>query len=121
MGTRTTPLVGTKVWFGPRRWLGWGWTPVSWEGWVAIAVMSGLAAGLGAVHLAPLVLVVIAALLVVCSLKGTTPGGPAAWRAFRGEPAGPAPHAAPETPIEDLADRFEHLHGQHGEAEPPNG
>ncbi len=32
---RFDPLVGEKVWFGPRR-HGWGWRPVSWEGWVVL-------------------------------------------------------------------------------------
>jgi hypothetical protein len=78
---RITPLIGDKVWFGPRR-HGWGWRPVSWEGWVILVgstvssvvvrrwmrtehpdwerrtrVLSG------------------AAVLGVMMLKGTTPGG----------------------------------------------
>ena len=24
-------------WFGPKRW-GWGWRPVSWQGWVVILI-----------------------------------------------------------------------------------
>jgi len=70
------------VWFGPRRWLGWGWTPASWEGWAVFVVFAGAAIGLAAARLAPLVSVAVAALLVVCYLKGTPPGGPAAWRQF---------------------------------------
>jgi len=35
----------TKVWFKARSY-GWGWTPVSWEGWAATAV-SLLLIGLG--------------------------------------------------------------------------
>lgn len=71
------------MWFGPRRWLGWGWTPVTWEGWAAIVVAAGVAVALSATHLVALVFVVIGALLLVCYLKGTPPGGPSAWREFR--------------------------------------
>jgi hypothetical protein len=45
-----------------------------------IVVFAGAAAGLAAARLAPLVFLAVAALLVVCYLKGTSPGGPAAWR-----------------------------------------
>jgi hypothetical protein len=72
------------VWFGPRRWMGWGWTPVSWEGWAVLVVFAGAAVGLVAARLGPLVFVAVAPLLVVSYLKGTSPGGPAAWREFRG-------------------------------------
>lgn len=77
---RSTPLVGRKLWFGPRR-FGWGWDPVSWEGWAAMAawVALMLAAGLlpdgwevgGAIAAA-------LGLVVTCILKGTNPGGPEA-------------------------------------------
>ncbi len=42
---RTTPLLGTKLWFGPRR-HGWGWRPMSWEGWAVV-----LGAGVGSLVL----------------------------------------------------------------------
>ena len=74
-----TPRVGTKVWFGPRRFGGWGWSPVTWEGWVTSLVFivgvlvslfvledSSRAAGL---------LLSTGLLIVVCLLKGTSPGG----------------------------------------------
>ena len=79
---RTTPLVGEKVWFGPRR-FGWppGWEPVSWEGWVAslVWVVVVVAATLldGGVRVATLV-ISVAAYLGLCALKGTSPGGPEA-------------------------------------------
>ena len=79
---RTTPLIGTKAWFGPRR-LGWGLAPVSPEGWAVTAVATGLSlvvrkkdGGLRAR------LALVAALLLVVVVKGTAPGGPAARRAF---------------------------------------
>jgi hypothetical protein len=77
---RTTPLIGKKAWFGPRR-LGWGLGPRSPEGWAVVAV--GIAAiivvGVLARHAAWAVLIVAAALIAVTFLKGTSPGGPAQW------------------------------------------
>jgi hypothetical protein len=84
---RFTPLIGTKAWFGPRRY-GWppGWEPVTWEGWVAMlafVVVIVLAALLdGVVRPAAMVLSVVASLLVVCILKGTSAGGPEAGDRF---------------------------------------
>jgi len=42
---RTTPLIGPKAWFGPRR-FGWGLEAVSVEGWVltAMIIVAGLLA-----------------------------------------------------------------------------
>jgi hypothetical protein len=84
---RVTPLLGSKVWFGPRRY-GWGWSPVSWEGW---AVMAAYVVGVLVVvplaargTTAALALVgVTAALMAVCVVKGTAPGGPEAADRFR--------------------------------------
>jgi hypothetical protein len=83
---RTTPLIGKKAWFGPRR-LGWGLSPVSPEGWVLTAAAAGAAvwtaraqgagparAGIGAL--------VPAVFLVLVFLKGTAPGGRRARAAF---------------------------------------
>ena len=89
---RTTPLMGTKVWFGPRR-MGWGLSPVSPEGWIVTALMvvasqalkrgdrdrRGAQIAIGLVY------------LLVAVLKGTAPGGPRAHRAFeaaRGQSSG---------------------------------
>jgi hypothetical protein len=79
---RTSPLVGKKAWFGPRR-LGWGLEPVSPEGWavtVAGVVASRWVAkrtGRRALsHLVGLGIVMLAL------LKGTSPGGRKARRAF---------------------------------------
>lgn len=32
-------LISKHAWFGPKRFFGWGWSPVSWEGWAAIGVL----------------------------------------------------------------------------------
>jgi hypothetical protein len=91
---RTTPLIGTKVWFGPRR-MGWGWNPVSPEGWIVTAIIAvrsmALKRGDRKRRGADLLLVVL--YLAVVVLKGTAPGGARARRAFeaaREQPIGPA-------------------------------
>jgi hypothetical protein len=80
---RTTPLVGTKPWFGPRR-FGWGLSPISIEGWVATVVAVGLTIVMarkpsqhGVVPRLPSLCLVAIALA-----KGTAPGGPRQRAAF---------------------------------------
>jgi hypothetical protein len=73
------PLLTKDPWFGPRR-LGWGWTPITWQGW---AVSAGFLAAVilggeflhGITKLAVLVPLVVV-FLAVCALTGTKPG----WR-----------------------------------------
>jgi hypothetical protein len=79
---RLKPLVGDEPWFGPRR-AGWGWSPITWQGWVMtvgvlVAVVAGVVAQEGALLAFGIALVPV--LIVVSVLKGTSPGGPAAWR-----------------------------------------
>ena len=80
---RTTPLIGTKVWFGPRR-LGWGWIPVSPEGWIvtAIIAVASLALKRGDRRRRGADLLLAALYLALVALKGTAPGGARARRAF---------------------------------------
>jgi len=82
---RTTPLVGKKAWFGPRK-HGWGLSPSSPEGWV----VTGAALGAG-VWLArrfpdrPVLSRLPGIALVAASiLKGTAPGGPKAFARLHG-------------------------------------
>jgi hypothetical protein len=79
-----TPLVGRKLWFAPRRWGGWGWSPVSVEGWVVTiaAVVVILVFAIGGHAAAPGV-VVAAVLVVICAAKGTSPGSERAWREWK--------------------------------------
>ncbi|HVB93106.1 MAG TPA: hypothetical protein VND67_02220, partial [Acidimicrobiales bacterium] len=76
---RTTPLLGEKVWFAPRR-LGWGLSPVSVEGWVVTGVAIGL--GIWAARKLPdrpwIRRVPGLVLLAIALIKGTAPGGPRA-------------------------------------------
>jgi hypothetical protein len=92
---RTTPLVGEKVWFGPRR-FGWGLSPVSAEGVVLSVGTVLLTIALArrwperrVLRNAPGV-----ALLVVSILKGTSPGGPRARATLRAARAGEDASAA---------------------------
>jgi hypothetical protein len=71
------PLV-KEPWFGPRRLLGYGWSPVTWQGWLVIVVF--VAALFACAFLLPGVglkvgaeIVLIALLLAVCLLTGTRP------------------------------------------------
>jgi hypothetical protein len=76
---RTTPIFGKKVWFGPRR-LGWGWEPVSPEGWFTTFAIVALSMGLRRAKLrsAWLKYGLGGGFLLLAFLKGTAPGGPSA-------------------------------------------
>ena len=81
---RTKPLIGHKVWFGPRR-LGWGLSPVTAEGWAVVVI--GVAAAIVLAFIdryGPwLSLIPVAVILILTFLKGTSPGGPDAWEEFQ--------------------------------------
>ena len=70
-----------KAWFGPKKYVGWGWRILSWKGavasaaFVALIVVSGIAFR-GSVAGALIVVGLIGAFLVVAWLTGTPPGGP---------------------------------------------
>ncbi len=75
MRTRVT----AKAWFGPKRYLGWGWTPVSWEGWLVTGIFGALVIAspifwVGRVEVPIVGLVVV--FLGVVVLTGDPPGGP---------------------------------------------
>jgi hypothetical protein len=87
---RMTPLVGRKVWFGPRPFGGWGWQPASWEGWVVFvgwiaALIAVMAMTTGSSPAAKFAEVVgLSGLLIgIGILKGTSPGGAAEYRDFK--------------------------------------
>ena len=81
---RTKPLIGRKVWFGPRR-LGWGLSPVTAEGWAVLVIGLGAAILLIIIdrHYRWLGLIVLAAVVIITFLKGTSPGGPGTWEEFQ--------------------------------------
>ena len=72
--------VTRKAWFGPKKMLGWGWSPTSWEGGLVTAgfIVLTLASviiwqGTGAMIAVP---VLIGLLLVIVLLTGDPPGPP---------------------------------------------
>ncbi|NLT35133.1 MAG: hypothetical protein GXX83_04480 [Gaiellales bacterium] len=71
------PSITRKPWFGPRR-LGWGWTPITWQGWVVSLVL--LAAILAAAWLltsalrTAVIILLVVALLLVSYLTSGPPG-----------------------------------------------
>jgi hypothetical protein len=77
------PLLTKTPWFGPRRMPGWGWTPVTWQGWVvSVAFMAAIVAAALLVHGGVLKIVIevvlVVLLLAVSFLTGTRPG----WRSW---------------------------------------
>ena len=70
-------MITQKPWFGPRR-LGYGWTPITPEGWLtvglAIACVLASVVALPAGWAAPAGLTVSAALCGVCWLTSGPPG-----------------------------------------------
>ena len=76
--------ITSTAWFGPKRRVGWGWTPTSWQGWAVTVVWMVVvvaASFVFAVHKAIVAmflfdLVAIALLLLVATLTGDAPGGP---------------------------------------------
>ena len=74
MGTRLT----STAWFGPKRHMGWGWTPVAWQGWVVLAVflvlvLVNVVALTGAASLVGIA-ILTALLLGVTLVTGDPPG-----------------------------------------------
>ncbi len=72
------PLV-KEPWFCPRRLPGYGWAPVTWQGWLVtiVFVVAIFACAFLLPGVAPKVgaeIVLIALLLAVCLVTGTRPG-----------------------------------------------
>ena len=72
--------VTRTAWFGPKRW-GWGWSPVSWQGWAVTVAFAAVGQVLKNVlpprraTLATLAtLALVAAFLGVVVLTGDPPG-----------------------------------------------
>jgi len=80
---RTSPIVGEKAWFGPRR-FGWGLGPVSPEGWAVTAGFTALATAIRQWKGRPpwARLAMFAAFLLILFLKGSEPGGAGARADF---------------------------------------
>ncbi len=74
-------MITKRPWFGPKDYAGWGWRPVTWQGWLVtaafIAVVGTAAAEFRfAITTLMVGVVSLAAFLVVVWLTGAKPGGP---------------------------------------------
>jgi hypothetical protein len=80
---RTSPLIGRKAWFGPRR-VGWGLGPVSAEGWLLTLAFTVLALSSTKRPIGPkwARYPILGGFLVLVFLKGASPGGPRARADF---------------------------------------
>ena len=72
-------MITRHPWFGPKNGFGWGWTPVSWQGWavtcLCLAIIIGAYFVFGRAPTTTYVTIgVVAALVAVCMLTGTKPG-----------------------------------------------
>ena len=72
-------MIPDYPWFGPRHGMGWGWTPVSWEGkvltYAVIVAITITAFGFGRYRKAYYVIGgLVMFLLAVCAVTGTAPG-----------------------------------------------
>ena len=71
------PPLTRKPWFGPRR-FGWGWTPITWEGWAATLVFIAAIVAAGSLLFSTartVVIVVLVALLILLSYLTSGPPG----------------------------------------------
>jgi hypothetical protein len=80
---RTSPIIGQKAWFGPRR-LGWGLEPVSPEGWLATVAFAALTLLLRRKKLGPrwTRYALGGGFLLLAVLTGSAPGGAGARSDF---------------------------------------
>jgi hypothetical protein len=72
-------MITRHPWFGTKKYIGWGWRPISWEGWAvtilwlasvfAAHLLMGATPAFTAVAIGLVVL-----LLVICWLTGLPPG-----------------------------------------------
>lgn len=73
---------GRKAWFGPRP-FGYGYTPISWEGWAVTAVLAAvILISTALLHGAPLILtlILLAALAAFLWIANRRFDGELAWR-----------------------------------------
>lgn len=66
-------------WFGPKRGFGWGWTPITWQGWaltlLGIGVLLVAAYAPGVRHRALIFAAVLGGFLAAVAATGKPPGG----------------------------------------------
>ncbi|MBI1377063.1 MAG: hypothetical protein GC157_06235 [Frankiales bacterium] len=76
MGQEGSRLRLTRTaWFGPKRVVGWGWSPRSWQGWAVTAVFLAALVPLAVVPHRPWAgVALLAVYLVVIAVTGDPPG-----------------------------------------------
>jgi hypothetical protein len=66
-------------WFGPKKGFGWGWTPITWQGWLITALFLACILGLGygpSFKLKGLVFgLILGVYFAIVIATGTKPGG----------------------------------------------
>jgi hypothetical protein len=72
-------MITKYPWFGPKHGFGWGWTPITWEGWAVTAIFCVVIAGSflifgQSIKTIWVTLGAAAGLVLVCQLTGTAPG-----------------------------------------------
>jgi len=72
-------VITKRPWFGPKQGFGWGWTPISWEGWLVTAFFLAVTIAASVVFgRAPIAFYVtiaaVGALVAICWLTGSPPG-----------------------------------------------
>lgn len=71
--------ITKEPWFGPKTGFGWGWTPITWQGWLVTGVCLAVIiwavfffrGGSMAIYIT---FGAVAALILACILTGTAPG-----------------------------------------------
>jgi hypothetical protein len=74
-----TKMITKYPWFGPKQGFGWGWTPITWEGWTVTGLsMAAVVAAYLIFGPTPIAIYValgsVCAMGVTCLLTGTPPG-----------------------------------------------
>jgi hypothetical protein len=72
--------ITKKPWFGPRKLFGYGWSPITWQGWLSILLFAGLdffavtyLVRFGIIYSFLGSIILITMLLVVITLTGDKP------------------------------------------------
>lgn len=74
-------MITNQPWFAPKEFAGWGWRPISWQGWLVTAAFVAVV-GAAVVHFGPTIIALVigvvslAAFYVVILLTGAKPRDP---------------------------------------------
>lgn len=71
-------MITKYPWFGPKEGIGWGWTPITWEGWSVVALFLVLLILSHFLLASPIrnyaIAGEVAVLILICFLTGLPPG-----------------------------------------------